>query len=44
MTAACFQVVGRFHTAGNYVGKEDFEVNRKGFDLHVTGRKDDPQS
>ena len=38
------QVVGRFNQAGNYLGKEDFEVNRNGFELHVRGKKEDPNS
>ena len=40
-----YEVVGRFQEAGNYLGKEDFEVTRNGNELRVKGNpQNDPQS
>ena len=37
-------MVGQFKEAGYYLGKEDFEVNRNGYELHVRGKTEDPLS
>eukprot|EP00966_Prymnesium_polylepis_P190471 4414221-Prymnesium_polylepis.1 len=40
-----YEVVGRFHEAGRFLGKEDFAVTRNGRELHVKGNpQNDPQS
>lgn len=40
-----YEVVGRFHEAGGYIGKEDFEVARTGNELRIKGNpQGDPNS
>ena len=44
-TSAGYEVRGKFHEAGRYLGKEDFEVSRNGFSLRIRGKPDaDKQS
>lgn len=39
-----YEVVGEFHAAGRFLGKEDFEISRTGLSLHIKGvRHTDPE-